>query len=71
MRVTTAPDEYKPRDDDYSRTLRRRVALKWLPIYCQNDLVHGSWYAESSNLPSCHHRNDNATLSVLLLFFLS
>lgn len=24
--------------------VRRRGALKWLPVLCSNDLVHGSWY---------------------------
>jgi len=24
--------------------IKRRGALKWLPVLCSNDLVHGSWY---------------------------
>jgi hypothetical protein len=42
MRVTTnhgdSPSDIK------ARTLARRVVFKWLPVYCENDLVLGAWY---------------------------
>lgn len=51
MRKTTAPhDDVTKRNPNESydvikqRILARRVVFKWLPCYCQNDLVHGSWW---------------------------
>ena len=25
------------------RILNRRLVFHWLPVYCSNDVVHGSW----------------------------
>ena len=30
--------------DVKARTLARRVVFKWLPVYCENDMVHGAWW---------------------------
>jgi len=32
---------------------KRRGALKWLPVLCSNDLVHGSWYGLVAWFVSC------------------
>ncbi len=31
-------------DEITQRILSNRRAFKWLPVYCENDLVHGSWW---------------------------
>ena len=35
---------------DREITLRSRVVFKWLPIRCQNDLVHGSWWFVAASI---------------------
>lgn len=41
--VAQALDAYDVRSAK-EKVLSRRGALKWLPVFFQNDLVHGSWY---------------------------
>lgn len=31
------------RENIRQRILNRRLVFKWLPVYCSNDVVHGSW----------------------------
>ena len=40
----TLTQDQEPVLTDREKTLRSRVVFKWLPIRCQNDLVHGSWW---------------------------
>jgi hypothetical protein len=33
---------HKPYDRNEA-ILKKRAVFKWLPVYCSNDIVHGSW----------------------------
>ena len=43
--ITHAMDTYIIQSQ-YDKILQRRGAMKYLPVYFSNDLIHGSWYVE-------------------------
>ena len=47
-RSTTYSDvfdlENESKEDRHKRITSNRGTMKWAPVLCSNDLVHGSWY---------------------------
>ena len=42
MEVSQSQTSTKPFNDRKLQIVERRGAFKWLPVFCENDLVHGS-----------------------------
>ena len=40
----------EPTFTDREKTLRARKVFKWLPVRCQNDLLHGSWWFVAASI---------------------